>query len=167
MNALNAIRGDDIQAKGFLISTAEALRAFLRDRPEVVSLRRAINTGEITSVDIKIYVEELLRSFRAGRKFTDEIALAAIAIAVETFPGAFAEEYLENLANLRIQELPLATRVARLSLSRRREVVIGVTDRLKVISALPQNQGIQPREVEPFWVDARHNADHLLLKDAS
>lgn len=157
MKALNALQGDDIQTKAFVISTGEALRAFLQVRPEIVSLRRAINTGEVTWTDIKGYVSELIRSFCAGKKFVDEISLAAIAVTVETLPGTFAEEYLEDLASLQIQELPLATRVARLCLSGRRKVVTGRTDR-SIFFHMPISEKV--REVEPVRItsgNARHD----------
>lgn len=134
MNALRDLQNEDIQTKSSVISTAEALRAFLQYRFEVVSLRKAVEAGEITPTDIKEYVDELLRSFSTGTKFLYEIDLAAISMALETFPGPFAQEFLEDLSRLKIQELPLAPRVARLCLTRRRKVVSGVTVRTTVIS---------------------------------
>ncbi len=134
MSALRDLQNEDIQTKGLVISTAEALRAFLQYRSEVVSLRRAVEAGAITPTDIEEHVDELLRSFSTGTKFVYEIDLAAISMALETYPGPFAEEYLEDLSRLQIQELPLAPRVARLCLARRRKVVSGVTVRTKVIS---------------------------------
>ena len=163
MNTLNALQGDDIQAKGFSISTAEALRSFLRELSEVISLRSAITTGEITPTDIKKYVNELLRSFCAGKKFANEISLAAIAVAMETLPGPFAEEYIKDLARLRIQEIPLASRVARLSLSQRREVMIGLTDRSRIFAPL-EIQNTEPREHVPVWIDAEHADDKFILR---
>ena len=50
--------------------------------------------------------------------FAYEINLEAIAVALETYPGPFAEEYLKDLSRLKIPELPLAPRVARLCLTR-------------------------------------------------
>lgn len=140
MNALRDLQNEDIQTRGSVISTGEALRTFLQYRSEVVSLRKAVEAGEITPTDIKEYVDELLRSFLAGTKFPYEIDLAAISMALETYPGPFSEEYLEDLSRLQIQELPLAPRVARLCLTRRRKVVSGVTVRTKVISIQPFNR---------------------------
>ena len=134
MNALRDLQNEDIRTKGSVISTAEALRAFLQYRSEVISLRKAVEGGEITPTDIRDYVDELLRSFSTGIKFAYEIDLAAISMALETFPGPIAEEYLEDLSRLKIRELPLAPRVARLCLTRRRKVVSSVTIRTKVIS---------------------------------
>ena len=157
MNALRDLQNEDIQTKSSVISTAEALRAFLQYRLEVVSLRRAVEAGEIAPTDIKEYVDELLRSFLTGTKFLYEIDLAAIAMALETYPEPFAEKYLEDLSRLHIQELPLAPRVARLCLTRRRKVVSGVTDRTEVISDPPQHQDQYFGEAEPFWITAAND----------
>lgn len=102
MDSLRDLENEEFQTKGFVISTAEALRAFLRYRPEVVSLRKAIVSGAVTPVDTKEYVDELLRSFTTGKMFAYEINLAAIAVALETYPGPFAEEYLKDLSRLKI-----------------------------------------------------------------
>ena len=157
MNALLDLQNEDIQTKGFVISAAEALRTFLQYRSEVVSLRKAIEGEEVTPTDIKEYVDELLRSFSAGTKFAYEIDLAAISVTLETFPGPFAEEYLEDLSRLQIQELPLAPRVARLCLTRRHKVVSGVTVRTMVISDLPYNRDQCFREPETFWIGAEND----------
>ncbi len=140
MSALRDLQNEDIQTKGLVISTAEALRTFLQYRPEVVSLRKAVEAGEITLTDIEEYVDELLRSFVTGTKFPYEIDLAAISMALETYPAPFAEKYLEDLSRLQIQELPLAPRVARLCLARRRRVLSGVTERTDVVSILTFDQ---------------------------
>lgn len=157
MNALGNLQNEEIQTKGFVISTAEALKAFLKYRPEVLSLRKSIEAGEVTPTDIKEYVDELLRSFSTGKKFAHEIDLAAISMALETFPGNFAEEYLEDLSRLKIQELPLAPRVARLCLARRRKVVSGVTVKSTVISMLPYDEEQFFREPKSFEIDAEND----------
>lgn len=154
MTALGNLQNEEIQTKGFVISTAEALKAFLKYRPEVVGLRKAIEAGEVTQTDIEEYVAELLRSFSSGKKFAHEIDLAAISMALETFPGSFAEEYLEDLSRLQIQELALAPRVARLCLARRRKVVSGVTMRTKVISIRRYDQSQCFKEAQTFRIGA-------------
>ncbi len=157
MSALRDLQNEDIQTNGLVISTAEALRTFLQYRSEVVSLRKAVEVGEITLTDIEEYVDELLRSFVTGTKFPYEIDLAAIAMALETYLGAFAEKYLEDLSRLHVQELPLAPRVARLCLARRREVVSGVTVRTEVISVPPFNQDEGFGEPTEFWIGAAND----------
>jgi hypothetical protein len=154
MNAFRDLQNEDIRTKGSVISTAEALRAFLQYRSEVISLRRAIERGEITPNDIKDYVHELFRSFSTGIKFAYEIDLAAISMALETFPGPFAEEYLKDLSRLQIRELPLAPRVARLCLARRRKVVSGVTVRTNVISIPPFDQDQSFKNPAEFRISA-------------
>lgn len=160
MTALLALLRGDLVASAFLLSTAEATRAFLRARPEVVALRAALTSGEITEADVRRFVNDLLGKFHRGTKFPGEILLAAIAAAVETLPGAFAEEYLHDLARLRIREISIAPRVARLSLSHRSNVLVGTTDRSQVISSL-LSQG--PREAIPHFIDSQSAETHLRL----
>lgn len=157
MDALRDLQNEEIQTKGFVISTAEALRAFLEHRPEVASLRKAIEVGEVTSTDIKEYVNELLRSFSTGKKFAHEIDLAAISLALETLPGTFSAEYLEDLSRLQIQELPLAPRIARLCLARRHKVVSAVTVKTVRISNCLYDQEQRFREPEQSWISAEND----------
>ena len=129
MKLLEALCEAELQRNGGLISSSRALRAFLLTRPEVLAVSRALASGEVTTSDLDAYVRERLRSFSPGEKFEYEIALAAIVVVLESFPGPFAEAYLLDLANLRIEEIPMATRVASLCLQRRREVVPGLTSK--------------------------------------
>lgn len=154
MNALGNLQNEEIQTKGFVISTAEALKAFLKYRPEVILLRKAIEAGEVTPTDIKEYVDALLRSFSRGKKFAHEIDLAAISMALETFPGTFAKAYLEDLSRVQIRELALAPRVARLCLARRQKVVSGVTVRTKVISIQRYDHSQCFKEAQTFRIGA-------------
>lgn len=167
MKALNDLRGEEIQAGGFMISTPKALRTFLQQRPELIDLRRAINSGEVTPDDITAFVEELLLTFCRGEHFADEITLAAVAVAIRNDPRPFAEEYLEDLAKLKITELPLAPRVARICLDRRHETVIRLTDRSMFFSGQISNKNFPFRETTPVRTDAGKNDDHLDLRIAS
>lgn len=167
MNALDALREDDIQTKGSLISTAEALRVFLRTRSELASVKRAIDNSVLSPSDIIKYVSGLLRSFRPGERFADDITLAAIAVILENVPGGVADEYLKNLAGLRIQELPMAPRVARLALLRRKERLTGLTDRKRVISAPFPRQYAGPTQTEPIPIAAGLKNQHFRWKAAS
>jgi hypothetical protein len=55
----------------------------------------------------------LMKDFRIGQHFEHEIAIAAMAVALEKRSTAFAEEFLVDLAKLRLAEMPLCIRVAR------------------------------------------------------
>lgn len=167
MKALNDIRREEIQAGGFMISMPQALRTFLQQRPEIIALRRAIGSGEVTPGDITAFVEGLLLTFCRGEHFADEITLAAVAVTIQNNPMPFAEEYLEGLAKLKITELPLAPRVARICLDRRRETVIRLTDKSMFFSGQISNKNIPFREATPVRTAAGKNDEHLILRIAS
>jgi len=162
MSQLQRLLSHELQEAAFPISTAEGLQAFLRSRPEVVGLRTALACGELTAPEVEEFVRELLRSFAAGRKFSDEIVLAAIAVAVETLPGRFSEEYLGALSTLRIKEMPLAPRVASLSRVQRAKRLVGLTERLDVLSVPLPEPGSRPTEFVPVRIDATNDENYRL-----
>lgn len=131
MNALLSLRQDAFLRAASTVSSGEGLRAFLRRRPEVVALRKQLISGQLSPSDISGFVGELLCDLERGKKFAEEVILAAIAVAIETLPGDFASSYLADLANLHIREIPLAPRVAASALARRRSIVIETTERTR------------------------------------
>lgn len=142
MNVLDELLGEEIQTEGFAISTATALRIFLQQREEVRDLREALRSNRVTPTHITEFVEELLQSFRKGEKFEDELALAAIAVSLENYSVQFAEEYIQDLANLSIKEMPLAPRVARLCLANRHNNIIANRFGEKSFSGLIAGQAL-------------------------
>ena len=161
MNPLQRLRSDDFLDEMFAFSSAEGLRTFLRTRPEVSDLRRALVSGELVERDVEIFVRELLGALSPGKKFTEEIALAAIAVAIESLPGGFVD-YLEDLGRVRIQEMPLAPRVAALAVAERDKLVGGLTARMEVISALlPDGRG--PQLFQPIPIEAGSSDENLRI----
>lgn len=159
MNQLALLQSPALLDCAATISTAQGLRSFLRARAEVVGIRKALSSGELTPVQLKVFVRDLLRGFTSGRKFTDEIILAVIAVAVETLPGSFADEYLRELAALKVGEIPLAPRVAALALVERQLRVAGLTERVEVVSRLMPGA----RMVASSPVDAGSSIDEYRL----
>lgn len=154
MQTLNNLRNLSLQATVSSISTAEGLRAFLSCRPEVIELRRAFEAEAIDSDDFHSFVNELLGHFRRGARFHAEGVIAALAVAIETLPARFAQEFLQDLARVKIAELPLAPRVARLSLRERDKRVSQLTVRdLTIANLVPEIWG-PPRELHPERVSS-------------
>ena len=96
-----------------LISNSRALHRALRTSKQVEHLRIALGQGELTEKSLRDFVATLLRDLEYGKKFPHDIALAAMAVALETRPTAFAEEFVLDLARLDLAEFPMATRVAK------------------------------------------------------
>lgn len=103
---------------GFL-STPTTLRRQLLRSKEVREVREALQQGAITEKTIREFVSSLLASFRVGARFEHELALATLAVVLERRPSDFAEEFLLDLAKLKLAEMPLCIRVARECLKHR------------------------------------------------
>ena len=134
MSALDDLQRLELQTGGAVISTATALRRFLLQRSEVVNLQTSLGNGSIAPTEVEEFIRGLLATFTPGRKFSGDVTLAAVAVAIRNDPRSFATKYLEDLKSLRIKELPMAPRVASLCLHERRESVIPLTYRERSFS---------------------------------
>jgi hypothetical protein len=102
-----------------LISTPEALRRFLVRSEMVHDIRESLRRGSITEDSIREFVSSLMKGFHVGSRFEHEMALAALAVAIERRSTRFAEGFLSDLASLKLVEMPLCIRVARECLRQR------------------------------------------------
>src|SRR5579864_7034438 len=84
---------------GFLLP-APALRRVLQHSQDVRNLTNGIRFGEIDEREIRAFVSGLMYHFRHGELFRHNLALAALAVAVEHWRGPFAEEYLLDLVRV-------------------------------------------------------------------
>ena len=88
------ITSDEFAVSAGFISTPEALRHVLARSPEVRDIRNGLRQGGITEGAIRDFVSSVMRDFRVGQHFEHEMALAALAVALERRPTDFAEEFL-------------------------------------------------------------------------
>lgn len=72
--------------------------------------------------------------FRPGRAFYGDKVLALVALVLETGPEPFASQFLDELASLECAEIPLASRMARRVLLRRKPFFPSTAIRTEVIS---------------------------------
>ena len=114
-----ALTSDAFVLSAGLISTPEALRRFLLRSEMVNDIRESLRRGSITEDSIREFVSSLMKGFHVGSRFEHEMALAALAVALERRPTDFAEEFLLDLAKLKLAEMPLCVRVARECLKNR------------------------------------------------
>jgi hypothetical protein len=89
-------------------------------RSEVQRLRRSIVEEALSDDDVRLFLQGLLRSFTPAAHFHGDVALAAIAVALEPIATDLASEFIGKLSSLRVAELPLSPRVARLVVESRR-----------------------------------------------
>jgi len=79
---------------------------------EVTALRYGIRSGAIGEEDIHEFIAEILHNFAPGVRYAEDIAVCALAVALEDHYSRFAEEYLIDLASVRSRELSFASRIA-------------------------------------------------------
>ncbi len=127
MRLLTDVFADEFLESTFAIATPEALREVLRVAKEVRALRRALEEGVLTEREIRDGVAASFGDFRPNARFSAEVGLAALAVALETFPAPFSEGFLADLAAIRAREMPMAPRVAALALRHRHALLAGTT----------------------------------------
>jgi hypothetical protein len=116
---LDQLATDDFALSVGLVSTPAALRHAMSSSKEVRDIREGMWQGVVTEETICEFVSSLMVDFRAGQRFEHELALAALAVVLERRPTDFAEEFLFDLAKLRLAEMPFCIRVARECLKHR------------------------------------------------
>jgi hypothetical protein len=130
------------------ISTAEGVRTYLSTRSEVLALRVSLESGGTTFGDVKAFVRGLISSFVPGTLSPADAVLAAVVAAIEPLPQVAIEEFLDDLARVKVAEIPMSPRVARLSVRERRKRLAQVTFRdFRITSPVHQADG--PREHHP------------------
>jgi hypothetical protein len=127
---LDGLLGDDLLANACAFSTGPALRQFLAHRNEVQKVSAAFAVGSLTEDAIRAFVVKLLGDLKTGVHFGHDVTLAALAVALAEQRGPFVEEFLRELAELRVSEIPLAPRVAQ-------EILKGRQARLESVASQP------------------------------
>lgn len=112
-NVLQNLETDAFALKFSFISNPNAVHRALQRSVDVENIRLALRSGEITEETLRAFCASVLSELEFGRRLPHELALAAIAVVLETRPTSFAEEFVLDLARLDLSELPIAIRVAR------------------------------------------------------
>lgn len=161
---LRALTTRRFRDAAFGVGTAGALRAFLRQRPEIAAVRGAIAEGALSDREIRDFVGRVLHEFRRGRRLVGDHALSALSVALETVPTGIADEYLMPLSRLRIAELSFAPRVCELVLRERSRSISGLTvSNLRITGSARSVQAMsewKPQRIstEPHDIPWRANA---------
>jgi len=126
---LDGLLAENLSAQACAFSTAPALRQFFARQDEVQKVSEAFGEGSLTEDAIRTFVALLFGDLKTGVHFRHDPTLAALAVALANQHAPFVEEFLRELADLRVSEIPLAPRVAQ-------EVLQNRQTRLE--SAVPQ-----------------------------
>lgn len=112
MTALENLHTEEfVESIGFY-STAQGLYLALAKSQFVGELSIAIRTGEVSIDELRSFVEQISAKFERGKRFSEEVSLAAICVAIEDLPNSFSEEFLIDLARVNVTEIPYASKVA-------------------------------------------------------
>ncbi|MFZ0051074.1 MAG: hypothetical protein WAK96_04820 [Desulfobaccales bacterium] len=126
--SLTALDSEDIAQVVLTVATPNAISGILRIHRDVEAVRQYLfDNAENSRRAIEEYVRERLIDLKQKTYFTHEPAFCALAVALETLPMPAAEDFLSELAALKIAEMPISSRVAALCLERRRELIIPYT----------------------------------------
>lgn len=118
-SVLDSLLSDEINAYACALSTDASLKQFLEHRPEVRAVSQAMRSGAITDDLVRSFIATLLKDQRKGVLFCHDRVLAAVAVALAGVYSTFANQYLRDLSSLKIAEMPMGPRVARLLLEQR------------------------------------------------
>ena len=110
---LDRLASDEFtDAVGFVLPPAPLRRA-LQLSEDVRQLAAELRLDQVSKVDVREFVGRLLAVFRPGELFRHDVALAALAVAMESWPDSFAEEFLLDLARVHRPEFRASYRIAR------------------------------------------------------
>jgi hypothetical protein len=153
MRVLDALKNSsELIEIALTISTPEALVNFLKHRTEVFDVRRAVENGAVKFAEIDFFVRSLFGEFEKGKKFLGDIIISALAISLELIPARDAESFLYELAQLRLSELPMSSRVAKIAIHNRNVMIGGLTFRkFRITDPLPLTHNPQ------LWIPPRSN----------
>ncbi len=134
---LTKLDSDDIAQVFFAIATPKALRSVLRSHKAIAAFRKELAESMDARREIEEFVRERLFYLKPKTYFSHEPAFCALAVALETLPMPASEDFLSELAALKIAEMPLSSRVAALCLQRHRELFPSTTEKLFKVGLLP------------------------------
>jgi hypothetical protein len=145
---LAALDSEDIGQVVLTVATPNAICGILRTHKDVEAVWQYLfDNAENSRRIIEEYVRERLIDLKPETYFPHEPAFCALAVTLETLPMPAAEDFLSELAALKIAEMPISSRVAALCLERRREIIISNT--LSVFKNKPMPIADAPLQKRP------------------
>ena len=127
----------DIAQIVFSVATPNAIYNILRNHEAVIKVRQHLLKSMDAQQEIESFVRDRLFDLKAKKYFPHEPAFCALAVVVDPIPNSVATDFLKKLAALKISEMPISFRVAKLCLLRRRELHISNTTKVFEFNPLP------------------------------
>lgn len=103
-----------------LVSTASGLRKALKRSESAKRLYRAFALGTIPIDQVQPIVQEFTEQFQRGTHFQYEPELCLLAVVLEELDSDGAVNFLTDLADVSIAEMPMSPKVAAICLQNRK-----------------------------------------------
>jgi len=105
---------------------AKPMHKLLCGCPETLKIREGYQNGSFSEVEIRDFVQGLLKEFKFDEKFYYDLTLATIAVAFEKCYTNFADEYLYDLSKLELTELKIASDIAKVCLMEKEKLPLTI-----------------------------------------
>ncbi|MGA3122614.1 MAG: hypothetical protein ABSF69_17755 [Polyangiaceae bacterium] len=96
------------------------LRMVLLKNLLVNKIADAFQTGTVTKQNLRDFIRSEVAELRRGEPLSHDLALAALAVALEGSPSSFASEFISGLATLDIVEMQQSVFMAKECMKNRR-----------------------------------------------
>lgn len=154
------IHSETLNELPLFVGSSTALRSALQSHAVVSQLRADLISGALVHADIDNFVSRAMRNLSVGVRLEEDMALAALAVALEREASDFANEYIEELSRLRLSEMPNSIAVAELC-RKSRTSLIKDHKSTKIIAAIPFHYF---DSIPPNYIDERASTkNHGLL----
>ena len=128
---LDRLKGDALAGVFGIVPPPAVLRQALQRIPDVLRVSWAVRRGQVTEQMVRDFAAAMTADYQPGKLLPGDLALATLAVALEPCGHHFAEEYLCDLARLKLAEMPHAIRVAQECLKARYTLPMNETRRFK------------------------------------
>jgi hypothetical protein len=164
---LHALDSEDIAQIVFTVATPKGLCAILRAHRDVKAVRQYLWESTDMRREIEEFIRERLIALKPKIYFPHEPAFCALAVALESLPNPAAEDFLAELAALKIAEMPISPRVASQCLHRRWGLVTSNSMAVFRVAPLPQPVAPSQSQYPRTSTDSSNDSYNLNLKDAA
>jgi hypothetical protein len=110
---LDQLKSEDFNHSIGFLHTPATVRRKLQKCSYVRRMAAALRFGSVTEMMVREFVSAIMEGYSRGRRLPNDLALAALAVMMEIRTTDFAEEYLIDLARLRLPEMSTSIHVAR------------------------------------------------------
>ncbi len=110
------INTDEIKTICALAATPRAVRAALKNSVSARTLGCLLASGKIKIESIREYAQKLTEDFTPGKHFQYEAEFSLLAVVLEADKSFLGYQFLRDLADVQVVEMPMSPKVASLCL---------------------------------------------------